>query len=65
LQIHYESIYFYTSNCDPNIELFKAEMQNHANGFTLHMQVLYPAPSNNLPACCYILIHVTARQTDC
>ncbi len=31
------------------------------------MQALYPAPSNNLPACVYILIHVTAendRQTD-
>ncbi len=31
------------------------------------MQALYPAPSNNLPACVYILLHVTAendRQTD-
>lgn len=34
----------------------------------LHMQALYPAPSNNLPGCSYILRHVTAekdRLTDC
>ncbi len=32
--MHYESMYFNTSNCDPNLELLKSEMQNHVNAFT-------------------------------